>query len=219
MSDWSQEEGWWLASDGNWYPPTARPHRPLWRRPLVVAAALVVVASVAGGAYLLVPRSDESGATAEQGAGNGEPLAPTSAAATARSSEGQEGEIALTDRSYERGDCVTWSVDGVRPLRTPVVLDCAEPHRFEVSGSIEMPDGEYPTADEWDDVLVSHCRELNESLYGGPIDPAGDVQPTSMQPQPEGWAMGDRTVYCGLSRLVPDWTTEVLVTGLLRHPG
>lgn len=28
MSDASQGEGWWLASDGKWYPPTARPSFP-----------------------------------------------------------------------------------------------------------------------------------------------------------------------------------------------
>lgn len=182
----------------------------------------IAVVLAGAGAYVLVALSDFG--NADEGA---EETATSSSqpASERRSDEpavdvGLEDGVELEGRSYERGDCVTWDVEGARPREISVVVDCEKPHRFEVSGTIQMAGDAYPTAEEWDAVLFDECRELNEALFGGPLDPAADVEPTSIQPGPDGWEMGERTVYCGLSRIDPlDPTTEVLVTGLLRHSG
>ncbi|MCU1460667.1 MAG: hypothetical protein JWO37_742 [Acidimicrobiales bacterium] len=64
MSDQSQGQGWWLASDGKWYPPELNPAalpttapsgatRPLYRKPWFIVTgsivALLILASVVGG--------------------------------------------------------------------------------------------------------------------------------------------------------------------------
>jgi len=70
MSDQSQGPGWWIASDGKWYPPESAPTTPQpvgpppkpRRTGLIVALAVVVVVVVAGALLLLAGGSDDDGA-------------------------------------------------------------------------------------------------------------------------------------------------------------
>lgn len=96
MSDVSQGPGWWVASDGKWYPPHLHPDyrppdrtaspppvlpsppaHPLYRRPWVlISAAIVIIILVIAGSGGTKPNATKGASTR---ASAGEALSPTTA--------------------------------------------------------------------------------------------------------------------------------------------
>lgn len=189
-----RDDGYWLASDGNWYPPWEHPARPWWRSKRLAVAAVVVIAAGAGAMALSRADSDDDPQTA-----------PTAEPQQRPIDEGEaNAEPELVVLTYDKGDCVTWPVDS-RDVQTPDIVDCDETHRFEVTGSITVAGDadDYPSEAEWSAITDERCRPHNEEYLGGPLDPFGRVVPYNLLPDPEGWRLGDRTAWCGLRLDLP----------------
>lgn len=110
-----------------------------------------------------------------------------------------EFEPSLAMAHYSVGDCVMWE-DHSSAMVDTVTVDCDEPHRIEISGSLSLDalGDEYPDRSTWDLVTNQWCSQHNEALLGSPIDPHGTIRPTSIVPLPSSWDQGFRSVWCGL---------------------
>lgn len=174
---------------------------------------MVLVAGLAVQGYVDVPflpgESDEAAETSGTSVERDEPDSPETAGATIDTTVDQRrahDAVWLETRTFEIGDCVTWSATaGADGRHDTDVVPCEEPHRVQISGKLELDDlgDDYPSDDAWDVVLVDRCRHHNEAMLGGALDPHGRVWPYGIVPRPEGWAEGDRTAWCGV-RLAGD---------------
>ncbi|MCA1845479.1 MAG: septum formation family protein [Actinobacteria bacterium] len=112
----------------------------------------------------------------------------------------------LTRRTYQPGDCVTWTqeYDAGRE-RTTWVVPCTDPHLVEVTGHISVAGrfDSFPTDQEWERLVWDQdCAELART-YLGHLDPNGRYSTGGVQPTRESWAGGDRDVWCGVTQ---SWT-------------
>lgn len=120
----------------------------------------------------------------------------------------------FTARTYRPGDCVTYDATGNNPLVTgrargatdltvTKVVPCRQPHFYEITGGLRLPDrGGYPTEDEWDEVFhrsSDGCKPLAERYLGSAVDPYGRFLLTGITPSPAYWAQGSRHVWCALT--------------------
>lgn len=128
------------------------------------------------------------------GAGDGE--AATDTTEDTASPTTPEDQQHLASRDYQPGDCVTWDEDRTTLADTRVV-DCAEPHRMQVTGEHLMPySDEYPPPGAWDALHTGECKTAAESFLGFPLDPYGRFVVQSILPTEEAWASSERTVWC-----------------------
>lgn len=105
------------------------------------------------------------------------------------------------------GTCLTWSLDARDQVTDFSDVDCAEPHRFEVAGRIDLaevpgfgPDSTLPDGAELAPVGTDRCVPLiDEYADGREIDPAGRFTPLVVPPSEEGWDRGDHAVLCGIA--------------------
>ncbi|HEY7068504.1 MAG TPA: septum formation family protein, partial [Acidimicrobiales bacterium] len=103
----------------------------------------------------------------------------------------------LMTRGYEVGDCVMW--DPTEAVAVTDLVDCTEPHRIQISGSVAAPDqDDYPTFAEWTTIIDQTCSASATALVGAPLDPDGRLHIEAIHPQPDGWFEGDRVVWCGV---------------------
>ena len=112
-----------------------------------------------------------------------------------------EGTVQRLERaSYERGDCVDWEQGRVGSSET-MVVDCGDEHRLQVAGSIRLDDFEgrrdYPDEEQWDALFEQRCGPVVAEVLGGTLDPFGRWAVGGIRPTADGWADGDRTVWCG----------------------
>jgi Septum formation len=166
-------------------------------RPLIV---LLMIAAAAG--YVWQQRAKESEAAGTQ--------------LTADSGEPRD-RPALDTRRFKRGDCVVWPAQNTAGQEQTRVVPCDEPHLLEVAGSYTAAAGEWPSFQEWDARMPVDCAALVVELVGGPVDPLGRFSVGGLFPGPDGWRLGDRTVWCGaMSAMGVDGSTPVPFTGLAR---
>lgn len=105
------------------------------------------------------------------------------------------------------GTCLTWSVDAVDRVTDFTTVDCAQPHRFEVAGRLNLIGipgfGEgAPLPDKADlaPVGTDRCLPLVSRYAGGrEVDPAGRFTGLVVPPSEEGWNRGDHAVLCGVA--------------------
>lgn len=105
------------------------------------------------------------------------------------------------------GTCLTWSVDAADRVTAFTTVDCAEPHRFEVAGRLDLIGipgfGEKtPLPDKADlaPVGTDRCLPLISRYAGGrEVDTAGRFTGLVVPPSEEGWTRGDHTVLCGVA--------------------
>lgn len=105
------------------------------------------------------------------------------------------------------GTCLTWSVDSTERVTTFDTVDCAEPHRLEVAGRINLSevsgfgeDTPLPNADDLAPVGTDRCLPMvTRYADGREVDPAGRYTGLVVPPSEEGWEQGDHSVLCGVA--------------------
>lgn len=109
--------------------------------------------------------------------------------------------LSLEQHYYHPGDCIIWDQSKGRsePRSTPVV-PCTQPHLIEYVGTatINNDSASLPPENEMRDIINQLCRPEVESFLGYKLDDNGRFQPGAIQPSPEGWADGERTLDCGI---------------------
>jgi len=93
----------------------------------------------------------------------------------------------LTDLAV--GDCYDQAGQGV-----VLVLDCADPHSFEVFASLLVDAPEYPT-DTLETTATDRCRTAFGSFIGLEYD-ASELSLRYVAPSDTTWEQGDREVLC-----------------------
>jgi hypothetical protein len=118
-------------------------------------------------------------------------------------------------QSLEPGDCFL-DFDGTEVSAVEVV-DCGEPHQFEVFANVALPDGPYPGATEIGQVGYEACVDEFQPYVG--IDSESSVwDVTTLVPLEDSWPE-DRTVNCLLVQLAGDESVPATVTGSARGTG
>jgi Septum formation len=166
------------------------------RRLLAAAVAAALAATTAGcGGSGTDGGPPAAGGTTTSAAGPSS--GPIAAITTTTTGPAGFDEDAVMARTYTVGECVTWaSSDSLTP---PATVDCSDPHRMQITGRTEAPRlGHYPSADEWTVFVTTTCPQMAQQLIGAPLDPYGRFSVSAFFASAEGWARGDRTVWCGL---------------------
>jgi hypothetical protein len=187
-----------------------------WVLPLVVlVAALAIVAALVVVALTLLGRSATSSASPSPSAFATEVSVPTSsppgesqaASSAPAAPSGEETSVF----ELEVGDCFSTDDD---QLETVVVVDCEQPHEYEVFALIEHgagADEPYPGDAEVLEYADTQCQPPFEAYVGH------DYQTsiwyiTSLSPSEETWADGDREIVCTLNQQ-DDNQEPIAVTG------
>jgi hypothetical protein len=120
-------------------------------------------------------------------------------------------DIEFEAENYAVGECLDWDPDDRRQATDTV--DCAEPHRMEVVGTVELWElDEFPGDEEWDALRLERCTPLVEDYLGRPHDSQGRFTLFSIQPLAESWRISDHTLTCGLAAR-PETTDAGVVAG------
>jgi hypothetical protein len=112
--------------------------------------------------------------------------------------------------SYEPGECLDWALDG--PRQSTDRVDCTDPHRMEVIGSVALDDLAERPAD-WGPVVDERCTPLVEPYLGRVLAPDDRLVLHWIHPLEDAWDDGIRELWCGLA--ARDDTTDA---GVLREP-
>jgi hypothetical protein len=103
-------------------------------------------------------------------------------------------------RSYEFGDCMAYPHVG--PDHTARTVPCDQPHDYQMTRRIDVPDQEeYPAEDAWDALIDAGCAAPAEELIGRPVDPYGRFYVGAIIPRPESWGDGPHHVDCAVGAL------------------
>ena len=154
---------------------------------LLALVALVAAGCQAGDDASSAP-SDPVESTAPASSG-----ADTSAEPSGTASAGADGEeTSVFD--LEVGDCFT---SDTTLLDTVVVVDCEDPHVYEVYdvGDVESADDAYPGDAEMGETASAQCQDAFEAYVGIAYEDSRWYV-TSIPPNEETWAEGDREVVC-----------------------
>jgi hypothetical protein len=118
-------------------------------------------------------------------------------------------------QSLEPGDCFL-EFEGTE-VSSVEVVDCAEPHQFEVFANVVLPDGPYPGATEVDQAGYDACLDDFQPYVG--IDYESSVWfVTTLVPLEDSWPE-DRTVNCLLVQPTGEDSLPATVTGSARGTG
>lgn len=175
-----------------------------------------MAAAVRGGAVMFGALALAAAACGEKTPGNtATPEAPVltadegaTAGATTSTTTGQH----LVAAVYEVHDCVTWE-ENVAVSAVTRVVPCDQPHRIQISGELRVPDGRYPTDDAWTALIDDLCRAPAEFVLGRPHDPNGRFRLHAIHPLADGWAAGERTMWCGISPVGDPADPATVLTG------
>lgn len=181
-------------------------HRPRLVGALSVMALISVACQTGGDSGTGPSTAAEAGASAatmpsgSQGSGGDapNPSAGASTDAVSQPSSGASGsaqgeEVSVFD--LEEGDCFS---AGGEQVENVIVVDCEEPHIFEVYAVLEheaADDEEYPGGEEIQAYADEECEGRFEDFIGTDYE-SSQWFITSISPTQETWAGGDREVLC-----------------------
>lgn len=125
----------------------------------------------------------------------------------------------VTFTNADAGQCVTWD-PGNDGLNTNFrVVDCAEPHRFEVSLREDLstyptsefgPSAAQPDLHRQEQLTSELCTGPTQSYLNGRLDPEGRYSISPILPPSRFWSEGDRSMLCGV--LTPDANGRAMET-------
>jgi hypothetical protein len=162
-----------------------------WRNGKAWSVGFVVLVLLAANAWFWFGRDRSDGTD------SGGVVDEATSTTTPRSVEADS----LETRTYEPGDCATWNPSS--GTADTQVVDCSQPHLIEMAGSVDLHDDPtvgrtYPNEQAWDVIIARSCDPVVATHFGGAVDPNGRWRVSAIHPREDGWAQGDRTVWCGL---------------------
>lgn len=115
----------------------------------------------------------------------------------ARDDEGQiteEGDLSAF--SIQEGDCLDDPSDLTGVVQDVAAVPCDQPHGAEVYELFDLPDGDYPPADEITTAATDGCSAAFEEAYGD--EPGAEsIEISYLTPTQESWDQADdREVVC-----------------------
>lgn len=94
------------------------------------------------------------------------------------------------------GTCLNWARADAADT---TVVDCAQPHLFEQSGTVQLTDQQALPDDATMRQLVNErCTPVVLQYLGGKFDPNGKFRVGALKPSQKKWDEGDRELRCGV---------------------
>lgn len=95
----------------------------------------------------------------------------------------------------EVGDCVDMATLRGREVTDIPTLECTRDHDGQVAVSFTAPEGDFPSEQEWEDLVGEECRSGFEGFVGTVYDDS-TLDVFSLTPTADSWEGGDREVLC-----------------------
>lgn len=114
--------------------------------------------------------------------------------------------------ALEVGTCFDDFGEGAEISNVPIV-DCAEPHQYEVYALFDLADGEFPGTEAVGAASQEGCIGSRFEDYVGAPYATSAIYASAFEPTAESWAEGDREVVCFL------YEPDVQLTGSMRGAG
>lgn len=144
---------------------------------------LALVAAVAIGGYFFAARRDDSGQITDAGS--------------------------LASTELRAGDCFDLPDTEAELVEDVDARPCAESHQFEVFLVGEVPEGEFPGDEAFDDYAFDNCFPAFADFVGLPFEESR-LDMYYLVPTAESWEMGDREVTCAAYHPLDDELTGSL---------
>lgn len=109
--------------------------------------------------------------------------------------------------AVQPGTCLTWTRADAGDL---AATSCLDPHLFEVAADIDLtlypgsefgPDAPFPGTLRFTELRAERCVPAVQRYLDGRFDPYGVYSVGLINPGREGWAVGERTLRCGLQNV------------------
>lgn len=110
-------------------------------------------------------------------------------------------EMGLDRSVWTTGDCYTWDQRKPRPDVAVPDVPCARPHLFQYVRSTTVPGlplAPYPTDVAWNRITEARCTGFVTAFLHHVLDPRGRYEVDALTPRRADWALGDRTLECGI---------------------
>jgi hypothetical protein len=95
--------------------------------------------------------------------------------------------------------CLTWQQPDAADARQ---VNCAQPHLFEVTGTLDLLDFDaqaaFPDPERWQQLVAERCTQRTTQALADRFDPFGRFTVGAIKPSGAGWLHGDRTLRCGV---------------------
>ncbi|MGH3770435.1 MAG: septum formation family protein [Pseudonocardiaceae bacterium] len=95
--------------------------------------------------------------------------------------------------------CLTWQKPDAIDA---TAVNCAQPHLFEVTGTLDLQDfgaqAAFPDPAHWRQLVAQRCTQLTTQALADHFDPFGRFTVGAIKPSEAGWVRGDRTLRCGV---------------------
>ena len=103
------------------------------------------------------------------------------------------------------GSCLDWTPPDGQDIK---VVDCAEPHLFEVTSTVDITadhpeNAPVPDTATWQEIAETKCTPGATTYLGGKLDPFGKYTVNALKPSDTQWADGDRKLRCGVQTVAP----------------
>lgn len=121
--------------------------------------------------------------------------------------------------SAQRGNCLNWNLADDLKISGFRVVDCNQPHAYEVAKRLKMSEAEeypgqfgeeaqYPTQENLVALQNGVCRQAVAEYLGGKFDGSGRFVSAPIIPPQSQWDKGDRTMLCGIQVVDQDGATS-----------
>ena len=103
----------------------------------------------------------------------------------------------MSSNDLRVGDCWDMKDPSADTIDNVTAKPCGEAHEYEVFFIGSMPDGSYPTDDQFSTYVQDNCVPAFGTYVGQTYDNS-DLDISWLNPLSKGWTLGDRTVECSV---------------------
>ncbi|WP_143105335.1 septum formation family protein [Pseudonocardia ammonioxydans] len=94
------------------------------------------------------------------------------------------------------GTCLNWERSDATDT---AAVNCAQPHKFEQAGRVELADQPvFPSDEAWQTLVSDRCTPVVTRYLDNKFDPDGKFRVGALKPSQARWDEGDRGMRCGL---------------------